>query len=677
MKKRTLGCFGLLALLVVLGAAAQVVPVAVSPGRTGGMAVVGELCPTFSWTSVDWAVGYRVAVFEALGIGAVSYEQMASAGTEPVLSREIEGRGLSWTPSSEEGLRTGGMYVWYVEAKSSSGPGVWSAGRVFIVDAGAIGTGTEERVTRVLREKGIREEVITDVLKEMKSGMTGAVAGEVGTKPQGDVRAMGTEGGAPFYNTFYGLNAGAANTTGQENAFLGNSAGLSNTTGSWNTFLGRSAGQSNTTGSWNTFLGLNAGYTNTTGFSNTFLGFSAGYSNTTGSDNTFLGLNAGTANTTGSTNTFLGLNAGLSNTTGEFNTFLGKGAGAQNTTGTTNTFIGLSSGYSNTTGEFNLFLGHTAGFQNTTGSTNTFLGNAAGSQNTTGNYNTFFGNAAGSSNTTGSTNTFIGLYAGYSNTTGNDNVFLGNRAGYNETGSNKFYIDNSNTSSPLIYGEFDNNILAVNGKFAVGTKSPTYPMELKTTGRNATFVLQRDDGGAINFVNATPAYGQFGTGNNYPVRILVNSAWRMSLNTDNSLTMVSGATCTAGGAWANASSRELKENIEGLSAEEAEGALAELAPVKYVYKADKAERHVGFIAEDVPALVASKDRKTVSPMDVVAVLTKVVQEQDKKAKEQQQAILEQQKTLSEYQRSFAEQQKTIEELKARMAELEKKGKLEK
>ena len=168
--------------------------------------------------------------------------------------------------------------------------------------------------------------------------------------------------------------------------------------------------------------------------------------------------------------------------------------------------------------------------------------------------------------------------------------------------------------------------MAVNGKFAVGTKTPTYPMELKTTGRNATFVLQRDDGGAINFVNATPAYGQFGTGNNYPVRILVNSTWRMSLNTDNSLTMLSGATCTAGGVWTNASSRELKENVEGLSAEEAKEALAELAPVKYTYKADKAERHVGFIAEDVPALVASKDRKTVSPMDVVGVLTKVVQD---------------------------------------------------
>jgi len=50
-------------------------------------------------------------------------------------------------------------------------------------------------------------------------------------------------------------------------------------------------------------------------------------------------------------------------------------------------------------------------------------------------------------------------------------------------------------------------------------------------------------------------------------------------------------------------------------------------PVKYNYKADKGDRHVGFVAEDVPDLVASKDRKGLSPMDIVAVLTKVVQEQ--------------------------------------------------
>jgi hypothetical protein len=77
------------------------------------------------------------------------------------------------------------------------------------------------------------------------------------------------------------------------------------------------------------------------------------------------------------------------------------------------------------------------------------------------------------------------------------------------------------------------------------------------------------------------------------------------------------------------SSRELKENIRGLTADEAINTLENLYPQKFYYKADKEDEHVGFIAEDVPDLVSTKDRKGVAPMDVVAVLTKVVQEQQK------------------------------------------------
>ena len=307
-----------------------------------------------------------------------------------------------------------------------------------------------------------------------------------------------------------------------------------------------------------------------------------------------------------------------------------------------NTFLGYYAGSSNTTGSYNTFFGDYAGYSNTTGATNDFLGYNAGYSNTVGNYNTFLGYCAGYYNTTGNDNTFLGQRSGYYNrpaiptrsseitpdtpTRGNSNVFLGYQAGYNETGSDKLYIANSNTSTPLIYGDFSSNILGVNGWLGVGTQSPLYPMEVKTSGRNSVLVVQRE-GGALNFMNASTAYGQFGTGNGYPVRILVNSAWRMSLNLDNSLTMVNGASCTAGGVWTDASSRELKENIEDLSVAEAEEALRELVPVKYNYKADKEERHVGFIAEDVPELVASKDRKTMSPMNVVGVLTKMVQEQ--------------------------------------------------
>ena len=95
------------------------------------------------------------------------------------------------------------------------------------------------------------------------------------------------------------------------------------------------------------------------------------------------------------------------------------------------------------------------------------------------------------------------------------------------------------------------------------------------------------------------------------------------------LQMRSGAYVSAGGVWTNASSREYKQDIKSLTRDEAVEALTALQPVRFSYKTDPIENHVGFIAEDVPNLVASKDRKGMSAMDVVAVLTKVVQDQQK------------------------------------------------
>jgi pyruvate/2-oxoacid:ferredoxin oxidoreductase alpha subunit len=92
---------------------------------------------------------------------------------------------------------------------------------------------------------------------------------------------------------------------------------------------------------------------------------------------------------------------------------------------------------------------------------------------------------------------------------------------------------------------------------------------------------------------------------------------------------MAGGAYTNGSSWVDASSREYKEKIEVLSTEEALEAIKELNPVKYAYKTDQTEKRVGFIAEEVPELVSMKDRKGLSPMDIVAVLTKVVQEQQK------------------------------------------------
>jgi len=104
------------------------------------------------------------------------------------------------------------------------------------------------------------------------------------------------------------------------------------------------------------------------------------------------------------------------------------------------------------------------------------------------------------------------------------------------------------------------------------------------------------------------------------------------------LQMANGAYCTAGGVWVNASSREYKTDIKKLTAEKAMETLRQLDPVEFSYKTERDERHVGFIAEDAPDLVAAKDRKGMSPMDVVAVLTKVVQEQQKTVQDQMATI---------------------------------------
>ncbi len=100
-----------------------------------------------------------------------------------------------------------------------------------------------------------------------------------------------------------------------------------------------------------------------------------------------------------------------------------------------------------------------------------------------------------------------------------------------------------------------------------------------------------------------------------------------------------GATCD-GNTWANASSREVKDNIAKLNASEALKAFKELEPVKFNYKDNPDELSLGFIAEDAPELVARNDRKHLTAMDITAVLTKAMQQQQSTIEEQQQTIAE-------------------------------------
>lgn len=174
---------------------------------------------------------------------------------------------------------------------------------------------------------------------------------------------------------------------------------------------------------------------------------------------------------------FLGINAGANDDeSNNHNVGIGPNALRQNSTGSNNTAIGNEAMIFNSTGFQNTAIGQKAMNFNTSGINNTAVGHKALRDNTTGANNTVLGVSAGE-NLVGSGNVILGYYAGY-NSTGDNNVFLGALAGYAETNNNRLYIENSTSSSPLIYGEFDNNFLRVNGDFEVE----------KTTNASATVV---------------------------------------------------------------------------------------------------------------------------------------------------------------------------------------------
>jgi hypothetical protein len=304
-----------------------------------------------------------------------------------------------------------------------------------------------------------------------------------------------------LYNSFIGYQAGLSNTAGRSNIFIGYQSGFSNigdvlgSYGHLNIFVGNQSGYANTTGTGNIFLGEKSGFQNTEGSRDVFIGVQSGQANLSGLFNVFIGYQSGCFNTTGSRNVLLGNAAGFHNTSGQSNIMIGDGAGWNNANGSNNIFLGGSTGASNTTGNGNVFLGGESGYNNIVGYSNTFIGQSSGMFNTegfsniyigdhsaqrtaTGTNNVILGSYAGSNYALGNTNVMIGSNAGYYNA-GSSNVFIGSNAGYFESGSNKLYISNSSDQTPLIYGDFSKDSLAINGKLCV------YGFSGGTTGWNS------------------------------------------------------------------------------------------------------------------------------------------------------------------------------------------------
>jgi hypothetical protein len=176
-------------------------------------------------------------------------------------------------------------------------------------------------------------------------------------------------------------------------------------------------------------------------------GFQSLYSITSGSYNIGFGHSSLKSTTTGSVNVAIGYRSLYSNTTGQYNNAVGYDALYSNTSGYSNAALGTNALYSNTTGQYNNAVGH----ESLRAMINGYSNNAVGSQ-------------ALYSSTGGQRNVAIGDAALRMNVTGSDNVAIGTFAGYSETGSNKLYIANQDNDRPLIGGDFDLEILTVNGQ---------------------------------------------------------------------------------------------------------------------------------------------------------------------------------------------------------------------
>ncbi len=181
------------------------------------------------------------------------------------------------------------------------------------------------------------------------------------------------------------------------------------------------------------------------------------------------------------------------------------------------------------------------------------------------------------------------------------------------------------------------------GRMALGVNWPLAVFHLGFFNSNVG-IFHSETTSAWLWVSNAAATGDFNTcgigsaGDN--LRFRAGDATRITVRSDGNLGLgvtnpehiihaTSGARLTAAGVWEEASSREFKTDIADLSSEDAFQALMKLNPVRFKYKTDPNDEKLGFIAEDVPDIVATSDRKGMNSMDVVAVLTQVLKEQQK------------------------------------------------
>ncbi len=264
-------------------------------------------------------------------------------------------------------------------------------------------------------------------------------------------------------------------------------------------------------------IGYNTGNSLTTGADNVFMGYRAGQGTTSGGNLVGIGKYTLQDNTTGYSNIALGTSTLTNNTTGYANMGIGTSSLFNNTTGRNNTAVGVSALSLNVSGLQNIGIG-TSSLYKTTASSNVGIGYQAGFNNTSGNNNIMIGNKAGFSNVTGVHNTYIGGTVGYLST-GSNNVFIGYQAGYNETASDRLYIANSSTATPLIFGNFASNVVGF------GTTNPTDRVQIKSdAGQDALRVQVNGSTNLRIFANNSTSIGSNNAGDANQLRVTYGSS---------------------------------------------------------------------------------------------------------------------------------------------------------
>jgi hypothetical protein len=213
-------------------------------------------------------------------------------------------------------------------------------------------------------------------------------------------------------------------------------------------------------------------------------------------------------------------------------------------------------------------------------------------------------------------------------------------------GSNKLFVEDLTAATVpfLIEGGTPDNALYVDSTGRIGLRTSTPARDLHISAPITTGIRMQQSSSPFQ------AWDIVANNNNFYVRdvnheqnpfiilasapynsLVIDSIGRIGLGTPTPSYQIhhsSGARLDAG-VWVDASSRKVKQDIHELDRDAAFDALQSLQPVTFAYQSNPTDLHVGFIAEDVPELVATPDRTGLAPMDVVAVLTKIVQEQQK------------------------------------------------